>query len=328
MIRTTCGVSAVILLSFVAATAAAQVGPVGLIQMPPLYGDFRPSDGMWVQYKVHETDSDTIMEIKIAVVGHDKCAVPAAESEVKKDETGKGFDFDTGPEGADLAAPGKPDKKGKKGKAGKAGKAAPPPPPPPKKDCYWIEVVTQLIDGPSAAVKIYSEGDPRDVKNIRRLLNRAGKRPPVEAKPEALAKLKKFPGGTIPKNARARAKKDVVTALETNDKIMSTVHEFHGDGVPYVVWSSERVPLFGVAKLQAPNLKIDVMRFGKNYKTTFPDVKAPAVKETVGDQPGPLDIQKPKQDKIEEVKDKLQEDYKRPDLESIEPAVPPSGEGE
>ncbi|MBI5528245.1 MAG: hypothetical protein HY897_18080 [Deltaproteobacteria bacterium] len=327
MIRTIFSVAAAVFLVLAATTAAAQVGPVGLIQMPPLYGDFRPADGIWVEYKVHETDSDTVMEIKIAVLGHEKCVVPAAGDEAKKEAAGKGFDFDTGAEGADLAAPGKPDKKGKKGKAGKAEKA-PKPPPPPKKDCYWIEVVTQLIDGPSAAVKIYSEGDPRDVKNIRRLLNRAGKRPAVEAKPEALAKLKKFPGGTLPKTARSRAKKDVVTALETNDKIMSTVHEFHGDGVPYVVWSSERVPLFGVAKLQAPNLKIDVMKFGKNYKTTFPDVKAPAAKMEGVDKPGPLDIQKPKQDKIEEVRDKLQEDYKRPDLESIEPAVPAPEGGE
>jgi hypothetical protein len=238
--------------------ASAQVGPVGLIQMPPLFGDFKPSDGSWAEYKVLETDSDSIMNITVALLSREKCATSNADDK--------------------------------------------------KKDCYWVEVVTQLPDGPSAAVKIYSAGDPRDVKNFRRLLNRAGKRPPVEAKPESLAKLNRIPGGPLPAGARTKDRKDTVNAA--GEKIISAVSEFRFDGIPYVLWSSDRVPLFGMVKLQAPNLKIELVKFGKSFKTTFPEIKEIPKKDQTLDRPEPIDVGKPDKTTLEEDKGKLQDDYK------------------
>jgi len=250
------------------AVAAAQVGPVGLIQMPPLFGEFRPEVGAWVEYSVHETDSDSIMNVKIAVTGKEKCTV--AEPARK--------------------------------------------PSSPKSDCWWVEVITQIPDGPSAAVKFYSEGDPRNVKNLLRFLSRAGKRNPMEARPEALAKLQKFPGGPIPQGASV-TKREMVTSPDGKEKAPSTVYEFRADGVPYVLWSCDRIPIFGVARVQAPDLKIQFLEFGKNFKSTFPEMKTVQNKSDVLEKPSDrLEIKKPGQGGIEEVKGKVKDDYQRPDL--------------
>ena len=111
--------------------------------MPPLFGEFRPVETGWVQYKVHETDSDTQMEITIAVIAREKCQLPEPAAAKKEDAAP-----------AEDAATEKADKPGKKGKKDKAKAAPKPAPAAPKKDCYWVEIVTQLIDGPSAAVRV------------------------------------------------------------------------------------------------------------------------------------------------------------------------------
>jgi len=278
------------------AVAAAQVGPVGLIQMPPLFGEFRPEVGAWVEYSVHETDSDSIMNVKIAVTGKEKCVVP---------EPAKAGGEEGGTDDGEKAAKQVPPRK----------------PSSPKADCWWVEVITQIPDGPSAAVKLYSEGDPRNVKNLLRFLSRAGKRNPMEARPEALAKLQKFPGGAIPENARV-TKREMVTSPDGTDKAPSTIYEFRADGIPYVIWSCDRIPIYGVAKVQAPDLKIQFLKFGKNFKSTFPDMKTIQKKGNALEKPSDrLDIKKPGQGGIEEVKEKVKDDYQRPDLgNEAEPA--------
>lgn len=69
----------------------AQVGPIGIIQMPTIFGEFKPVVGEYVEYRVHELDSDSVQIIKISIVGEEPCE----EKENKKKKTTKCYWVET-----------------------------------------------------------------------------------------------------------------------------------------------------------------------------------------------------------------------------------------
>ncbi|MCX7958393.1 MAG: hypothetical protein N3B13_05035, partial [Deltaproteobacteria bacterium] len=201
----------------------AQVGPIGIIQMPTIFGEFKPSAGDYVEYRVHELDSDSVQIVKISVVGETYCEETA-------------------------------DKKKK-----------------PQK-CYWIEIFSRLeSSGHGLLTKMLVSGDIRDPSNIKKMYSRIGKRNPVVMKPEDIAKMPKGIGQDIPKNAKIKKQKEPLkVAIRT---ITTTVYDFRIDKLPFTVWMSKDVPIFGMAKLKSPELEIDITEIGKNAKSEMPEIK-------------------------------------------------------
>jgi len=233
----------------------AQVGPIGIIQMPTLFGEFKPIVGEYVEYRVHELDSDSVQIIKLSIVGETSCE----ESTDKKK---------------------KPQK------------------------CYWVEVFSRLeSSGHGLLTKMLVSGDPRDPANIKKMISRIGKRSPLVMKQEDVAKMPKSIGTEIPKNARVKkAKEPMKVTIKT---INTIVYDFRVDKLPFTVWMSKDVPVFGMAKLKSPDLEIDLTEFGKGAKSEMPDVKD--AKEQKTDEARPANIKIDKDSILEEKKDSLDE---------------------
>ncbi|MGB9599152.1 MAG: hypothetical protein ACPL7I_01250, partial [Myxococcota bacterium] len=180
-----------------------QVGPIGIIQMPTIFGEFKPVVGEYVEYRVHELDSDSVQIIKIAIVGESACE----ESLDKKK---------------------KPQR------------------------CYWVEIFSRLeSSGYGLLSKMLVSGDPRDPINIKKMISRIGKRNPVLMKPEDISKMPKGIGQDIPKNAKVKKQKEPLKVAIRN--ISTTVYDFRIDKLPFTVWMSKDVPIFGMAKLKSPD---------------------------------------------------------------------------
>jgi hypothetical protein len=232
-----------------------QVGPIGIIQMPTIFGEFKPIIGEYVEYRVHELDSDSVQIIKLSVVGEDTCS-----------ENG--------------------DKKKK------------------PQRCYWIEIFSRLeSSGHGLLTKMLVSGDPRDPANIKKMISRIGKRNPVVMKQEDIAKMPKSIGTEIPKNAKVKkAKEPMKVAIKTVNTI---VYDFRVDKLPFTVWMSKEVPIFGMAKLKSPELEIELTEFGKGAKSEMPEVKES--KEQKSDEARPANIKLDKDTILEEKKDSLDE---------------------
>ncbi len=233
----------------------AQVGPIGIIQMPTIFGEFKPATGDYVEYRVHELDSDSVQIVKISVVGETNCE----ESTDKKK---------------------KPQK------------------------CYWVEIFSRLeSSGHGLLTKMLVSGDPRDPANIKKMYSRIGKRNPVTMKPEDIAKMPKGIGQDIPKNAKIKKQKEPLkVAIRT---ITATVYDFRIDKLPFTVWMSKDVPIFGMAKLKSPDLEIDITEIGKGAKSEMPEIKEQ--KEQKQDDAKPANVKLDKETILEEKKDSMDE---------------------
>ncbi len=233
----------------------AQVGPIGIIQMPTIFGEFKPAPGDYIEYRVHELDSDSVQIVKIAVVGEASC-----------EET--------------------TDKKKK-----------------PQK-CYWVEIFSRLeSSGHGLLTKMFVSGDPRDPANIKKMISRIGKRNPVQMKPEDIAKMPKGIGQDLPKNAKVKkAKEPMKVAVRT---INTVVYDLRIEKIPFTVWMSKEVPIFGMAKLKSPDLEIDITEIGKGAKSEMPELKES--KEQQPQDARPANIHLDKETIIEEKKDSMEE---------------------
>ncbi|MCX7945282.1 MAG: hypothetical protein N2746_12310 [Deltaproteobacteria bacterium] len=232
-----------------------QVGPIGIIQMPTIFGEFKPNMGDYVEYRVHELDSDSVQIIKISIVGETNCE-----------------------EGTDKKK--KPQK------------------------CYWVEIFSRLeSSGHGLLTKMLVSGDIRDPANIKKMYSRIGKRNPVVMKPEDIAKMPKSIGQDIPKNAKIKKQKEPLkVALKT---ITTTVYDFRIDKLPFTVWMSKDVPIFGMAKLKSPDLEIDIIEIGKGAKSEMPEVKE--AQEQKPDNAKPANIKLDKEAIMEEKKESIDE---------------------
>lgn len=232
-----------------------QVGPIGIIQMPTIFGEFKPVVGEYVEYRVHELDSDSVQIIKISIVGETAC-----------NETN--------------------DKKKK-----------------PQK-CYWIEIFSRLeSSGHGLLTKMLVSDDPRDPANIKNMISRIGKRNPILMKPEDIAKMPKGIGQNIPKNAKIKKQKEPLKVAIKN--ITTTVYDFRIDKLPFTVWMSKDVPIFGMAKLKSPDIEIDITEFGKGAKSEMPELKEQ--KEQKPDDAKPANVKLDKETILEEKKDSMDE---------------------
>lgn len=233
----------------------AQVGPIGIIQMPTIFGEFKPNTGEFVEYRVHELDSDSVQIIKIAIVGETTCE----DSQDKKK---------------------KPQK------------------------CYWIEIFSRLeSSGHGLLTKMLVSGDPRDPANIKKMYSRIGKRNPVAMKPEDIAKMPKGIGQDIPKTAKIKKQKEPLKV--SNRTITTTVYDIKIDKLPFTVWMSKEVPIFGMAKLKSLDLEIDIIEIGKGAKSEMPDIKEQ--KEQKLEDAKPANVKLDKESILEEKKESMDE---------------------
>ncbi|GEM_PF-2262431 len=233
----------------------AQVGPIGIIQMPTIFGEFKPNVGDYVEYRLHELDSDSVQIIKISIVGESPCE----ETQNKKKK-------------------------------------------PPK--CYWVEIFSRLeSSGYGLLTKMLVSGDPRVPANIKKMYSRIGKRNPVIMKPEDIARIPKSIGQDIPKNARVKKQKEPLKVAIRN--ITTNVYEFRIEKLPFTVWMSKDVPIFGMAKLKSPDIEIDIIEIGKNAKSEMPEIKE--VKDQKVDEAKPANIKLDKDTILEEKKESLEE---------------------
>lgn len=236
-------------------TIMSQIGPIGIIQMPTIFGEFNPVIGDYIEYRVHELDSDSVQIVRIAVVGDTVC----------EDQT---------------------DKKKKVQK------------------CYWIETYSRLeSSGHGLLSKMLVSGDPRDPSNIKKMISRIGKREPVLMKPEDIARMPKGPGQNIPKNAKIKKTKEPMKV--TVRTINTTVYDFKIDRLPFTVWMSKDVPIFGMAKLKSPDLEIDLTEMGSGAKSEMPELKEAKMQKT--EEAKPANIRLDKESILEEKKESMDE---------------------
>lgn len=232
-----------------------QVGPIGIIQMPTIFGEFKPIVGDYVEYRVHELDSDSVQIVKISIIGETNC-----EDNIDKKK--------------------KPQK------------------------CYWVEIFSRLeSSGHGLLTKMLVSGDPRDPANIKKMYSRIGKRNPIEMKPEDISKMPKGIGQEVPKNAKIKKQKEPLKVAIKN--ITTTVYDFKVDKIPFTVWMSKDVPIYGMAKLKSLDLEIDVIEIGKGAKGEMPEIKSQ--KESKPDEAKPANIKLDKESILEEKKESMDE---------------------
>jgi len=132
------------------------------------------------------------------------------------------------------------------------------------KDLYWYEVEEKdPKTGRVTIVKMLISGNPQEIGTIHRMIMKSGKEPASEL-PQALIQLINQAPPPKKKEEKPKIKTLGTEKVKVKNQVLECKHIRYTskDEATAEVWTSDKVPLFGLVKSTSPEVTMELLEYG------------------------------------------------------------------